>query len=60
MIMVVAIPGLNTTVMGTQLPAGVGVTPIAYSWAAIWIYNELRKWYARRHHHSLFKRLTAW
>ena len=60
MMIFVAIPGLNTTLMRAQLPPGLAVLPIIYSFIALWGYNEGRKWYSRHHRKSLFTRLTFW
>ncbi len=60
MILFVAVPGLNTNLMGAQLPPGLAILPLIYSGLALWIFNEGRKWYIRHHRKSLFARIFFW
>jgi sodium/potassium-transporting ATPase subunit alpha len=60
MIVFVAIPGLNDIIMRCLLPPGLAVLPIIYSFVFLWVYNEGRKWYIRRHRKGWFARAFVW
>ena len=60
MLVFVAIPGLNTVLMRAELPPGLSVLPIIYSFIALWGWNEGRKWYIRHHRKSRFAKMFFW
>ena len=60
MIIFVAVPGLNTGLFSAELPPGLAVLPLIYSFVMLWGYNEGRKLYFRKHRDSVFKKLFFW
>lgn len=60
MIIFVGVPGLNTGLMSAKFPPGLAALPIIYSFVALWVFNEGRKWYIRHHRKSLFARIFFW
>lgn len=60
MMIFVAIPSLNTVIMNAELPPGLAVLPIVYSFVALWSWNEGRKWYIRRRGNSRFAKMFFW